>query len=95
MLGGAWEGQTLNPNGLEGWANFVAIVASAGAAVFWFWASLARLPRFPDVGLDSSSQVFDPVYKALTTVSRRNAVAAAFSAVAALAYAVAFYCHAA
>ena len=77
---------------LEDVANFVGAIASFGAAGLWFWASSVRLPPFPDVGFDSTSKVFDPVYDALKRTSRRNTFAAVMSGIAALAFAVAFYC---
>ena len=77
---------------LEDAANIVGAVASFGAAGLWFWASSVRLPPFPDVGFDSASKVFEPVYDALKRASRRNTFAAVMSGIAALAFAVAFYC---
>jgi hypothetical protein len=69
--------------------NWLAAVSSFVAAGFWFAASFTKIPAFPDVGLDSGSWVFEPVRSALRAASRRNAVAAAFSGLAALLYAVA------
>lgn len=65
-------------------ARTVEIVSSIGAAAFWFWASLVRVPPFPDVGFGSSSKVFEPVHAALRKASCLNAIAAACAAVAAL-----------
>jgi len=72
--------------------NWLAAGTSFVAAFCWFVASLTKIPPFPDVGLDSGSWVFEPVRSALRAASRRNAVAAAFSGLAALLYAVALLC---
>jgi hypothetical protein len=75
-----------------GTLRVASTIASVGAAfiaaVFWFWASATRIPPFPDVGLDSSSDVFDPVRNALRKANQLNAVAAFFSGVAALVAAI-------
>ena len=67
-------------------------LGSAGAALvaagLWWWASRVPIPPFPDVGFDSYSSVFDPVWNALSTGSRRNAWAARSAALAAALQAV-------
>ena len=77
---------------LEDVANIAGAVASLAAAALWFWASSVRLPPFRNIGLDSVSKDFDPVHDAIHRASRRNTFAALASGVAALAFAVAFYC---
>lgn len=78
---------------VEQLANIIGIGTSLFAAFFWMWASCTKIPAFPDVGLDSYSSVFDPVRNALRLASRRNAIAAFFASLAAIAYAVVFACH--
>jgi hypothetical protein len=73
-------------------ANVVSGAAAFIAAALWFWASRTPIPPFPDVGLDSGSWVFDPIRNALATASNRNAWAAFFSGVAALALGVVLAC---
>jgi hypothetical protein len=78
---------------LEFWANVVGVVFAFAAAIAWLEASLVRIPPFPDVGFNSYSSVFEPVRTALRATSRRNALAAALSCVAALAGALTSLCH--
>jgi len=66
-------------------AKIIVIFTSAAAGFFWIWASLTKIPLFPDVGFDSDSSVFEPIRKALQTSSRRNAIAACFAGLAAVA----------
>jgi hypothetical protein len=73
---------------MEYWVNLVGGCSALIAAVLWFWASSTPIPAFPDVGLDSDSTVFEPVRRALQSAGRRNAWAAFFSGVAALALSV-------
>jgi hypothetical protein len=72
-------------------ATIIGCGASLVGALFWLWASFTTIPPFPDVGWDSGSWVFEPVRNALRSASRRNAVAAFFSGIAAFAFAVANY----
>ena len=72
---------------------YVGGVASLIAAGLWFLASLVRIPAFPDVGLDSGSEVFEPVRKALSKASRLNAAAAFVSAIAAVCAGIALFQH--
>ncbi len=63
--------------------DILSAVAALVAAGLWWWASRVPIPPFPDVGLDSHSGVFDPVWNTLSTGSRRNAWAARTAALAA------------
>jgi hypothetical protein len=65
-------------------ATWAACGISLLAATLWFHASRTPIPKFPDVGLDSDSSVFEPVRDALLVASHRNKQAAAASALAAL-----------
>lgn len=67
-----------------------AALCSLTAAILWWRASRVEIPRFPDVGFDSDSVVFDPIRDALGMSSRRNAIAASFSGLAALAATLSF-----
>jgi hypothetical protein len=69
--------------------NYAAALASILAAAFWFAASVVQIPPFPDVGWDSAETVFEPVRTALRSASRRNAIAAFLSGVAAACFGVA------
>lgn len=71
------------------------LAAGAGllAAVMWLLASLVRVPPFPDVGFDSTSEVFEPVRQALAKGSSRNAWAAGVTAGAVLLQAAALAAH--
>jgi hypothetical protein len=80
-------------SGTEFWANIVGLVGSLIAACCWLWASLTKIPPFPDVGFDSGSWVFEPVRAALGRANKRNAIAAFFAALAAASYVVIFACH--
>lgn len=71
---------------LEATANGAGATASAIAALLWLIASATPIPAFPDVGLDSGSEVFEPVRRAIQTAARRNAWAASISGAAALAF---------
>ena len=80
----------MDPRNLNVAATFLAAGASFVAAIFWGWAAVTKLPSFPDVGWDSDRTVFDPIAKSLRNSARRNAIAAAFSFVAATSALVAF-----
>jgi hypothetical protein len=75
---------------LELWVAGAGLVTSLVAAIFWLWASLTKIPPFPDVGLDSDSSVFESLHIALRRASRRNAVAALFSGLTAVSSALLF-----
>ena len=64
-------------------ADAGSAVAALTAAGLWWWASCVPIPPFPDVGFDTYSSVFDPVWNALSTGSRRNAWAARTAGLAA------------
>jgi hypothetical protein len=72
-------------------ATIIGCGTSLVAAIFWLWASLTKIPPFPDVGLDSGSWVFEPVRSALRAANRRNAWAAFFSGIAALTFALTYF----
>lgn len=73
-------------------AGALGAVTSCVAAVLWLLSFMVVLPRFPDVGWDSSGEVFDPVQNALAKSARLNAWAAGAACVAAICAAVVFLC---